>query len=135
MRDYYLKFALAIYGSPGNSQAPQTALNFAYAAISAGHKIMRLFFYQDGVNTATQLCVSPQDEQNISTEWQKFINSHNIDAVVCIAAALRRGIVNQSEAKRYGLKASNLDRNYQLSGLGQLIDAALEADRLITFGG
>ncbi|MDP0587799.1 MAG: sulfurtransferase complex subunit TusD [Candidatus Endonucleobacter bathymodioli] len=130
-----MKFALAIYGSPCNSQAPQTALNFAYAALSAGHKIMRLFFYQDGVNTATQLCVSPQDEQNIPVEWQTFISTHNIDAVVCIASALRRGIVNQSEAKRYGLKTNNLDNNYKLSGLGQLIDAVLEADRLIIFGG
>ena len=129
-----MKFALAIYGAPGNSQAPQTALNFARAALSEGYKISRVFFYQDGVNTATQLCVPPQDEQHIPAEWRELISKHTIDAVVCIAAALRRGVVNQEEAQRYELSNNNLDDVYQLSGLGQLIDATLDTDRLITFG-
>ncbi|MDD7804003.1 MAG: sulfurtransferase complex subunit TusD [Endozoicomonas sp. (ex Botrylloides leachii)] len=129
-----MKFALAIYGSPCSSQAPQTALNFAQAVLDQGHEISRVFFYQAGVNTATRLSVPPQDEQNISADWRKLIKAHQLDAVVCIAAALRRGITNQEEAQRYQLNGSNLDELYQLSGLGQLIDAAFEADRLITFG-
>lgn len=130
-----MKYALAIYGSPSSSQGCQTALNFARAAISAGHEIIRLFFYQDGVNTANQLCITPQDEQNLASEWQALISAHNIDAVVCIASALRRGIVDKNEAKRYELPCSNLSSNFQLSGLGQLIDASFTADRMITFGG
>ncbi len=129
-----MNFALAIYGSPSNSQAPLSALKFAEAALAAGHHITRLFFYQDGVNTATQLAVPPQDEQNIPAEWQALVKAHNIDAVVCIAAALRRGIIDTDEASRYSLPASNLADSYQLSGLGQLIEASIKTDRLVTFG-
>ena len=55
--------------------------------------------------------------------------------VVCIAAALKRGILNQEEAERYEKPAHNLRDGFAISGLGQLVDAALMSDRLITFGG
>ncbi|MGO0306887.1 sulfurtransferase complex subunit TusD [Endozoicomonas acroporae] len=129
-----MKFALAVYGAPANSQAPQSALHFARALVAGGHEIVRLFFYQDGVNTATAIAQPPQDESNLSEEWQQFVQAHNLDAVVCIAAALRRGIVDQAESDRYELPGHNLREGYELSGLGQLLDGALMADRLITFG-
>ncbi|WP_066016989.1 sulfurtransferase complex subunit TusD [Endozoicomonas atrinae] len=129
-----MKFALAVYGAPANSQATQSALHFARALVAQGHEIVRLFFYQDGVNTATAIAQPPQDESNLSEEWQQFVQAHNLDAVVCIAAALRRGVVGQAEAERYKLPGNNLRKGYELSGLGQLLDGALMADRLITFG-
>lgn len=130
-----MKFVLAVYGAPANSQAPQSALHFARAVMAQGHEIVRLFFYQDGVNTATAIAQSPQDESNLPDEWQVFIQEHELDAVVCIAAALRRGVVDQAEAERYQLPGNNLREGYELSGLGQLVDGALMSDRLITFGG
>ena len=39
-----MKFALAVYGAPCSSQAPQTALHFARAVLQQGHEIVRLFF-------------------------------------------------------------------------------------------
>ena len=129
-----MKYALAVYGAPGTSQAPQTALNFARSVVARGHDIVRVFFYQDGVQVASNLTTPPQDESNLSREWLAFIIEHDLDAVVCIAAALRRGVINKAEADRYNLSVNNLADNYELSGLGQLLDAAQEADRLITFG-
>ena len=129
-----MKYALAVYGAPGTSQAPQSALNFAKAVLARGHEIIRVFFYQDGVHTASSLITPAQDESNLSQEWQTFVTENNLDAVVCIAAALRRGVINETEASRYNLPADNLAENYELSGLGQLLDASREADRLITFG-
>lgn len=129
-----MKFALNIYGAPANSQAPQSALHFARALVAGGHEIVRLFFYRDGVNTATVLAQAPQDESDLPAQWQAFIQEHNLDAVVCIAAALRRGVVDQTEAERYQLPGCNLRDGYELSGLGQLVDAALMADRVVTFG-
>ena len=129
-----MKYALAVYGAPGTSHAPQTALNFAKAVVARGHDIVRVFFYQDGIHIASSLITVPQDESNLSREWQSFITEHNLDAVVCIAAALRRGVIDQSEAQRYQLSAYNLADHYELSGLGQLLDASQNADRLITFG-
>ena len=129
-----MKYALAVYGAPGTSQAPQTALDFARTLIARGHEIVRVFFYQDGVHTASALTSPPQDEGNLSREWQAFITGHNLDAVVCIAAALRRGVINETEAKRYNRPAANFADGYELSGLGQLLDASQQAHRLITFG-
>lgn len=129
-----MKYAIAIYGSSGSSQSGQSALSFTRAALQAGHEVIRLFFYQEGVHQASTLPSPPQDEQNLSREWQALVSEYDLDAVVCIAAALRRGVVDKAEAERYELPANNLSDGFQLSGLGQLLDAAIEADRLITFG-
>jgi Uncharacterized conserved protein involved in intracellular sulfur reduction len=55
--------------------------------------------------------------------------------VVCIAAALRRGVLDDAEASRYQRPAVNLPKPWELSGLGQLHEAAQTADRLVCFGG
>lgn len=129
-----MKFSLVILGAPYASQAPQTALKFARASLAAGHEIYRLFFYMDGVHNASKLVAPPQDEQDIPKDWQELIQKHNIDAVVCIAAALRRGIIDGNEAARYEKSADNLADGFTLSGLGQLIEAGIESDRVICFG-
>ncbi len=127
-------FSLAIYGAPYASQAPDTAYQFANAVIASGHKIHRIFFYMDGVQNATKLASPPQDEADIPARWSRFILDHQIDAVVCIAAALRRGVINEEEANRYDKPSSNLAEGFTLSGLGQLVEAGIESDRLVTFG-
>ncbi|WP_062267561.1 sulfurtransferase complex subunit TusD [Endozoicomonas arenosclerae] len=130
-----MKYALAVYGAAGTGgQSSQTALSFARALLASGHEIIRVFFYQDGVHNASGLISPPQDEQNLPEQWQNLVKEHNIDAVVCIAAALRRGVVNAEEAQRYELPGSNLREGYELSGLGQLLEATVEADRFVTFG-
>jgi len=69
------------------------------------------------------------------TQWQALARDHDIDLVVCIAAALRRGVLDESEQSRYEKPANNLAAGFVLGGLGQLLDAAVSSDRLITFGG
>jgi len=48
---------------------------------------------------------------------------HSVDLVVCVAAALRRGIVDD-----------NLAAGFRISGLGQLVESGIRSDRLVTFG-
>lgn len=129
-----MKFVINVLSS---STAPSTrrALRFAQAALAAGHEIVRVFFYQDGVLTASNSIVMAQDQPDIAQQWQDFIRAHQLDAVVCIAAALRRGVLDQAEAQRYQRPAANLAEVYQLSGLGQLHDGLQQADRCISFGG
>lgn len=126
------RFTLVIYAAP-DSQASSTALNYAQALLKSGHAIYRLFFYQDGVFNACSFNIPPQDEENLPARWQAFIQQHNIDAVVCVASALKRGIVNAAEAERYELPASNLRKGFEISGLGQLVDGLINSDRLINF--
>jgi tRNA 2-thiouridine synthesizing protein D len=129
-----MKFAIAVF-SAAHAPSSRRALLFAQAALAGGHEIVRLFFYQDGVHSASSNIVAPQDEQDIARQWREFVSQHSLDGVVCIAAALRRGVLNQEEATRYQRSAVNLDAPWALSGLGQLHDAAQSADRLICFGG
>lgn len=129
-----MKFAIALF-SPPHAPSSRRALRFAQAAIAGGHQIVRLFFYQEGVHSASSNVVSPQDEQDLTGEWRDFVHEQQLDAVVCIAAALRRGVLNEQEAQRYARAAANLDAPWELSGLGQLHEAAQLADRLICFGG
>ena len=129
-----MKFAIALF-SAAHAPSSRRALLFAQAALAGGHEIVRLFFYQDGVHSASNNIVAPQDEQDIARQWREFVSQHQLDGVVCIAAALRRGGLNQEEAPRYQRTAVNLDAPWALSGLGQLHDAIQDADRLICFGG
>ncbi|WP_426139977.1 sulfurtransferase complex subunit TusD [Pseudomonas sp. DWP3-1-2] len=129
-----MKFAIALF-SPAHAPSSRRALLFAQAVLAGGHEIVRLFFYQDGVNSASANVVAPQDEQDIAAQWRDFVDTHQLDGVVCIAAALRRGVLNAEEAQRYQRPAANLSAPWELSGLGQLHDAAQSADRLICFGG
>ncbi|AZF27341.1 sulfurtransferase complex subunit TusD [Pseudomonas sp. R2-60-08W] len=129
-----MKFAIAVF-SAAHAPSSRRALLFAQAALAGGHEIVRLFFYQDGVYSASNNIVAPQDEQDIARQWREFVSAHQLDGVVCIAAALRRGVLNAEEAMRYQRSAVNLDAPWALSGLGQLHDAIQDADRLICFGG
>jgi tRNA 2-thiouridine synthesizing protein D len=129
-----MKFAILILGSPYSTQAPVTALHFCRAALAEGHEIYRVFLYGEGVHLATRLATPPQDELNIYNDWAKFVDEHKIDLVTCIAAAARRGIIDSAEAKRHEKDSDNMMAAYELSGLGQLVDTQIHADRLITFG-
>lgn len=129
-----MQIALAVYGAPQSSQASHSALRFAQAAVAAGHEVSRVFFYQDGVLGATTLAAPPQDEHDPHEEWRKFAALSGAELVVCVASALRRGILDETEATRYEKTGASLGPPFAISGLGQLIDAAIEADRLVTFG-
>ncbi len=65
--------------------------------------------------------------------WRDFGSNEEVELVVCIAAAVRRGLLNEEEAKRYNKPASNIQAPFIVSGLGQMIEGAVLADRSITF--
>lgn len=127
-------FSIAIYGAPYSSASSISAIKFAEAAIAEGHSIYRVFFYHDGVQTASLLTTPPQDEPALYLRWQALSGEYNIDLVVCVAAALKRGVLDHGEAERWSKPSNNLAEQFNLSGLGQLVDATIKADRHITFG-
>jgi len=129
-----MKFSIVVYSSPYSSEAARTALQFSKTVLLHGHEIYRLFFFGDGVHNANRLTVTPQDELNIQHEWNSLITENNIDAVVCVTSALRRGIVDADTAKRHDLNSSSILNSFEISGLGQLVDAATNSDRIINFG-
>lgn len=129
-----MKFSILINEGPYTHQASDSAYQFAKAVLAGGHEIFRVFFYHDGVNNATRLTTPPQDDRNIVNRWSKLAEENKLDLVVCVAAAQRRGIVDEGEAKRNGKDATNLAPGFRISGLGQLIEAGIQSDRTVVFG-
>lgn len=130
-----MKLAVLINASPYTHQAADSALQFTRAALRQGHDIVRVFFYQDGVHTGSRLTVPPQDDRHIQHAWSELAAQHQLDLVLCVTAAQRRGVLDASESARHDKDAHNLAPGFRISGLGQLIEAGILADRLVVFGG
>jgi tRNA 2-thiouridine synthesizing protein D len=126
-------FALVITGAPYSSQAPQTALRFAQAALAGNKRIDRVFLYGDGVHLASSLVAPPSDELNLCEAWAGFLSENDIPSVACIASALRRGLIDESEQQRYGLSAYNLRAPFEIAGLGEWVDSTTSQSRVIYF--
>lgn len=129
-----MKIGVVVSEGPYTHQAADTAYHFVKAAIDGRHEVPRVFFYHDGVNVSTRLSIPPQDERHIQNNWTNLAKEHNIDLVVCIAAAQRRGLLDENEANRQGKDANNIADGFRISGLGQLIEMGIQTDRLVTFG-
>jgi len=118
-----LKFGILVNEGPFQHQASDSAYLFTKAALEKGHEIYRVFFYYDGVNNANKLSEPQADDRDLVKLWSALAEEHKVDLVVCVAAALRRG-----------LKDEILAPGFRISGLGQLIEAGIQSDRLVTFG-
>ena len=129
-----MKFSLLVLASPYSQQGGLSALKFAQTCLKGGHEIYRVFFYNEGIQNGSFLQTPQQDELNLHSQWTKLAEQHQLDLVICIAAALKRGLLNESEAKRYDKPQHNLQAPFEISGLGQLLDAQINSDQLITFG-
>lgn len=118
-----MKFGILVNEGPFTHQASDSAYHFTRAALEKGHEIFRVFFYHDGVNNSNRLSEPQADDRNLVKLWSRLAEEHGLDLVVCVAAALRRGI-----------KDELLAPGFHISGLGQLVEAGIEADRLVVFG-
>jgi len=118
-----MKFGILVNEGPYTHQASDSAYQFCKAALAKGHQIHRVFFYHDGVDNATRLTEPPQDDRNVVNRWSKLAQENSLDLVVCVAAALRRGI-----------KDEILAPGFRISGLGQLIESGIQSDRMVVFG-
>src|SRR5262245_64193005 len=110
-----------------------SALRFAEAAIDKSHSIARVFFYHDAVHLANDFAVPPQDEVDIAASWVELAERTGTELAVCVAASSKRGVIDANEAQRQSKVSASVRNGFSIVGLGQLIEAAGEADRLVTF--
>lgn len=129
-----MKFSILVHGSAFDQQGVHSAYRFAKSALEGGHEVYRVFFYGDSVMVANDLISPPQDETHLPKAWSALASEYDLDLVVCIAAAVKRGVLNEGEAKRYEKPSANLTEGFDISGLGQLAEAISVSDRVITFG-
>lgn len=131
-----MNFAIVVRSGPLASEGSRSALRFARAVLNSGHSLERVFFHGEGTYNASSLTVGPQDEDDLTAAWAELGRQHDLDLVICVASALKRGVLDDSEAERYEKAGGgNMRPEFVISGLGQLADAALSVDRLVTFGG
>lgn len=128
-----MRFALMVTGPAYGTQQASTAWQFAQALLAAGHELASIFFYREGVYNANQLTAPASDEFDLVRAWQTLHLEHQVELHICVAAALRRGVTDESEAQRAGLAGANLQPGFSLSGLGALAEAALTCDRVVQF--
>ena len=100
--------------------------------VAASREIQRVFFYQDAVLAGLMHQTPVQGQPSIAEQWRTLAQEFNFPLQLCIANALRRGVFNQEEAKRYGASA-NLTDGFQLCGLGEMADAVANSDRIVQF--
>ncbi|WP_127959717.1 sulfurtransferase complex subunit TusD [Serratia microhaemolytica] len=127
------RYSLLVTGPAYGTQQASSAWQFAQALLAAGHQIEHVFFYREGVSNANQLTAPASDEFDLVRAWLTLAQQHNVQLSVCVAAALRRGVVDQQQASELKLLSANLQPGFTLSGLGALAEAALSCDRLVQF--
>ncbi|AKA38916.1 sulfurtransferase complex subunit TusD [Yersinia ruckeri] len=128
-----LRYCLLVTGPAYGTQQATSAYQFAQALLAAGHQLVSVFFYREGVLNANQLTSPASDEFDLVRAWQQLAKTDNVVLNVCVAAALRRGVCDEHEANQLGLSRANLQPGFTLSGLGSLAEAALTCDRVVQF--
>ena len=128
-----MRFAIVVTGPAYGTQQASSALQFAHALIEEGHELSRVFFYREGVYNANLLTSPASDEFDLVRAWQQLNQQHGVELNICVAAALRRGVVDETEAERLALAGANLHAGFNLSGLGSRAEASLACDRVVQF--
>lgn len=123
MHDAAMKIAILVTEGPFEGHASRSALAFARAVLASGHELTRVFFHSGGVANADRLSEPPQGSPHVVRDWSRLGTEDGVDLVVCINAGRRRGV-----------REANLAPGFRISGLGQLIEAGMIADRLVCFG-
>ena len=102
------RFALYVTANPVSCQGQLSALRFAEAAV------------------ASALLDTPSDEPQLQQRWQALAQTQGTELLLCSAAA-----------QRYGIRAdgggNNLAAEFNISGLGSLVECALDCDRVVHF--
>lgn len=129
-----MKYALQVNSSPGASRSGLDAYHFVEAAIQAGHEVIRVFFYKEGIYHAFRYNSPPDDELQLTTLWSDLATTYAVDLVVCISAAQRRGLLAADEARLQGKTDNDLADGFRIAGLGLWLEASLQADRCLVFG-
>lgn len=129
--DASLSYTIILTQSPALSESHATAQRLVAELINNGDIIHRVFFYQDAAYIGIKTQVPGQGLQASFDGWLKLQEQKNFPLQICIANALRRGIIDTTEGGRYQ-QIETLHNGFQLCGLGEIAEACQTSDRIIT---
>ena len=110
--------------TPPYSNLSATALDYVETALKAGIELVGVFFYQDGVLHASTDVAIVSDEFQAIAKWQALHKTYNLPLHLCITAAEKRGLTDNETS-------NNIDVNFTVSGLGELVELTHLADRVV----
>lgn len=124
---HFVKKLAFVITTPPNSNLTATAINMVTAALKSDISVVGVFFYQDGVLNGSQYLALPNDEYQAHRQWQQLHHDYDIPLHLCATAAEKRGL---SDDINDGQTAT-IHQAFTLSGLGELVELNVNADRLI----
>ncbi len=127
------EYSILITSSPFDGDAALRALGFIQGVIDNGDVVNNVFFYSEGVHHTNSLMLNTGDELFVLDDWKALADAHNIKLLVCITAAVKRGIVSELEAKENGIAYANLSAPFEQAGLGEFFSALHACNRLVQF--
>jgi len=113
--------------TPPNSNLTATAINIVTAALTTNVNVIGVFFYQDGVLNGSQQLALPNDEYQAHQQWQHLHHKYKLPLHLCATAAEKRGLSDDIDDNQ----TTNVHEAFTLSGLGELVELNVKADRLI----
>ncbi|MGS0680614.1 sulfurtransferase complex subunit TusD [Shewanella sp. 125m-7] len=127
------KFIIQVNSPAYSSASSYSAYRFAKAALEDGHSIEKIFFYQDGVLNTNHLNSPASDEFDLQQAWVDLHQQYGVNLINCVSAALRRGVLSESDAKENHQSHWNMQAPFTMGGLGELVTGIETADRLVCF--
>lgn len=125
------KFTLLIDSAPEQTNAHFNAIAFCQAALTQGHQVEEIFFFQDGVRIADNRLDLPADEWDPQRHWQQLAQAHDLSLQICSAASQRRGLGGAESLEE--AEAAQLAQGFRIGGLGVLVKASIQSDRVVQF--
>ena len=129
--DAALNYTIILTQSPALSESHTTAQRLIAELIINGDNIDRVFFYQDAAYVGLKSQIPGQGLQASFIGWLNLQQQQSFPLQICIANALRRGVIDSTEANRYEA-LETLQSGFQLCGLGEIAEACQSSDRIIT---
>ena len=106
-----LTYCLVVTGPHYGTEQASSAYLFANALLEKGHQIAQIFFYREGVVNANRLVLPANDEFDLPKAWITLAKRHQIPLHVCVAAALRRGIIDADIRITWSLPGESGERH------------------------
>ena len=117
------KIAFLLMSSPYSFQNSDTVIKLAKASLKAGHKVVGIYLYTDGVyNSLKTIKPSDDKDRNIALLFKELADK-GIPIVSCPICSEYRGVFNQDL----------LIKGLGFDGLGALSEFVLDADKILVF--
>ncbi|QCZ93419.1 sulfurtransferase complex subunit TusD [Salinimonas iocasae] len=126
-------YSLLITHSPFDLSKTLAAQSFASELTAQGHTLNNIFFYGEGTHHANALVQLPTDEYQWHHQWKRIQASSECALLVCITAAVKRGLVGDSEARETGVEMANIHAPFVQAGLGEFFTQLHKCEKLVQF--